>query len=718
MFSGRARALAVQPLAKLEEVAPGEPFVSWLAQKIGGMKHRHHRHHAPVRQLQLAPAPAQSHDAVLRAQKGARRGCAEADEDARAHQLDLAQREGQAGFGFRRRRCTVAGRAPEHRIGDPHVVAPDADGGEHAVQELARLADEGLARDVLLAAWRLSHHHHLRRVRPVAEHEGLGGGLQETALEALQKRGEIYEILDSFKTKEPGKTPEELAAEHDAEKAAYYPVSIFCPECHTDFTTITHLSEDCTEADYTCRCGHSGHFNFLTNFDCKLGWKVDWPMRWRYEGVDFEPGGKDHAAPSGSYSNARLISKQVFGYEAPLFQGYEFIGIRGMTGKMSSSSGLNLTPGTLLKLYEPEIILWLYAKTEPTKAFDFCFDDGILRQYFEFDRMYADYAAGKSDEHNAAIMENCIIEGRHPESVPMGLLVQLGSIVDFNVPMLETVFAKIGTPYRYEQFAGRLDRARFWLEQCSPENANKLCAYRNWDVYETLSDTEKEEIRLLHETIAAGGFDLDGLNALLYAIPKRVHGDGLDEKALKALQGTFFKNVYRLLLNKEKGPRLYLFLYAIDTARYLPLLDFSYPKTAEEEAAKSAAEQPEEAPAVVYGEPDPVEPVKPEITLDDFAKIDLRVCKVIKCSEIRKSHSCLKLTLFDGEGERVIVSSIKHEYTPEQLIGKKIIVIANLKPARLTGVTSQGMLLAATNNACGCKVLFVDDSVPEGTPVR
>ena len=120
----------------------------------------------------------------------------------------------------------------------------------------------------------------------------------------------------------------------------------------------------------------------------------------------------------------------------------------------------------------------------------------------------------------------------------------------------------------------------------------------------------------------------------------------------------------------------------------------------------------------MYGEPDPVEPVKPEITLDDFAKIDLRVCKVIKCSEIRKSHSCLKLTLFDGEGERVIVSSIKHEYTPEQLIGKKIIVIANLKPARLTGVTSQGMLLAATNNACGCKVLFVDDSVPEGTPVR
>ena len=76
------------------------------------------------------------------------------------------------------------------------------------------------------------------------------------------------------------------------------------------------------------------------------------------------------------------------------------------------------------------------------------------------------------------------------------------------------------------------------------------------------------------------------------------------------------------------------------------------------------------------------------------------------------SHSCYKLTLFDGLKERVIVSSIKKYYTPEQLVGKKIIVVANLKPARFTGVTSEGMLLAGTNNACGCQIVFVDDCVP------
>ncbi len=446
-------------------------------------------------------------------------------------------------------------------------------------------------------------------------------------------------------------------------------------------------------------------------------------MRWAYEGVDFEPGGKDHASPTGSYQTSRVISEKIFGYEAPIFQGYEFIGIKGTTGKMSGSSGLNLTPDVLLNLYQPEIILWLYSRSEPTKAFDFCFDDGILRQYFEFDKQYDEYMAGQCDDYIKSVMENCLIADRKIETVPMSLLVQLGSIVDFNIPMLETVFEKIGNPYSYEQFKDRLDRAKYWLEQCAPENANKLRATRNWEVYNTLTEDEKQEIKLLHAYIAKGGYNLDELNSALYAIPKQIDGrTDMDEKMLKKLQGAFFKNVYRLLIDKEKGPRLYLFLYAIEPEKYVGLLDFSYEKTEAETEyeqkqieALEAANKTEE---IVYGEPDPVAPVKDEIEMDYFAGMDLRVCKILKCTEIRKSHSCYKLTLFDGLKERVIVSSIKKYYTPEQLIGRKIIVVANLKPARLTGVTSEGMLLAATNNACGCQVVFVDDIVPEGTAIK
>ena len=543
------------------------------------------------------------------------------------------------------------------------------------------------------------------------------GKYSEYVIQALKKRGEIFDILDSFRTQ----------AAQEGEKEAYYPVSIYCPHCKRDTTKILSLSEDCTVAEYECSCGHKGTFDFTKDFNCKLAWKIDWPMRWMYEGVDFEPGGKDHASPGGSYDTSRVISQKIFGYEAPLFQGYEFIGIKGATGKMSGSSGLNLTPDTLLKLYQPEMILWLYAKSEPTKAFDFCFDDGILRQYFEFDKQYNEFMDGKADEFLTNVMANCLREDEEGtsaykkiETVPMSLLVQLGSVVDFNVPMLETVFEKIGQPFTYDQFKDRLERAKYWLEQCSPENVNRLRPYRNWEVYEALSEEEKKEIALLHNYIKKGGYSLDELNQELYAIPKQVMGDLEDAKELKKIQGQFFKNVYRLLIDKEKGPRLYLFLYAIEPDKYVNLLDFSTPMTEEEkqpQVKEETAEEESSKKQVVLGDPDPVEPVRDEITIDDFTKIDMRVCKILKCAEIRKSHSCYKLTLFDGLKERVIVSSIKSYYTPDEMVGKKIIVIANLKPARFAGVTSDGMLLAATNNACGCQVIFVDDMVPEGTRI-
>ena len=533
------------------------------------------------------------------------------------------------------------------------------------------------------------------------------GKYAQHVIHALKMRGRIFEILDSFRTQEA----------EEGEKERYYPVSIYCPVCGKDTTKILSLSENCEEADYECACGHSGHFNFRTDFNCKLAWKIDWPMRWMYEGVDFEPGGKDHASPTGSYQTSRIISKEIFGFEAPIFQGYEFIGIKGSTGKMSGSSGLNLTPDTLLNIYQPEVILWLYSKTHPTKAFDFCFDDGILRQYFEFDKQYTTYKEGSGDELTNSVIENCLIDGREIKTVPLGHLVQLGSVVDFNVPMLETVFEKIGTPYKYEDFADRLERAKYWLENCAPEAVNKLRTLRNWDVYNELTEEEKKEIQLLHDFIKAGGYDLDTLNTQLYEIPKEVFPAFVDSKNdLKKVQGDFFKNVYKLLIDKEKGPRLYLFLFAIDPAKYVGLLDFSYPAT-EEELAPPVVEE-EIVEEKVYGDPDPVEPVKPEIDMDKFMEIDLRVCEIVKVSEIRKAQNNLKLTLFDGEGERVIVSSIKHDYKPEELVGKKIIVVANLAPARLTGVNSQGMLLAATNNACGCKVIFVDDMVPAGTPIK
>ena len=130
------------------------------------------------------------------------------------------------------------------------------------------------------------------------------------------------------------------------------------------------------------------------------------------------------------------------------------------------------------------------------------------------------------------------------------------------------------------------------------------------------------------------------------------------------------------------------------------------------EAARRKAAEEEEA------RKNAIAPIKEEITIDEFDKVDMRVCKVINCEIVKNAKKLLKLTLFDGLDERVIVSSIRDDYTPEELIGRKIIVIANLKPAKFAGVKSNGMLIAASGDDFGCKIIFVDDCVPEGTAIH
>ena len=115
----------------------------------------------------------------------------------------------------------------------------------------------------------------------------------------------------------------------------------------------------------------------------------------------------------------------------------------------------------------------------------------------------------------------------------------------------------------------------------------------------------------------------------------------------------------------------------------------------------------------------PAEPIKlkPEITIDDFAKVEIRVAKVIACEKVKKSDKLLCLQLDDGMGGRQVVSGIAQYYTPEDLIGKKLQLIANLKPVKLRGVDSNGMICAA-DTPDGIKVIFVDDSIPVGSKVR
>ena len=136
------------------------------------------------------------------------------------------------------------------------------------------------------------------------------------------------------------------------------------------------------------------------------------------------------------------------------------------------------------------------------------------------------------------------------------------------------------------------------------------------------------------------------------------------------------------------------------------------------DAEKMLAEL-EEAEKAAKGPQVKVEPVLPDVDIEDFAKCDMRVCKVLKCEAVKKSKKLLRFELDDGSGTvRQILSGIREFYEPEQLIGKTVVAILNLPPRKMMGLESCGMLLSAVREADGKEelhLLMLDDSVPAGS---
>ncbi len=134
-----------------------------------------------------------------------------------------------------------------------------------------------------------------------------------------------------------------------------------------------------------------------------------------------------------------------------------------------------------------------------------------------------------------------------------------------------------------------------------------------------------------------------------------------------------------------------------------------------EEAQKEAQKSAKSMQDVEKAEDKKIEGLA-QIGIDDFCKVELRVAQVKDCEKVKKSKKLLKLTLLDGEGERTVASGIAEHYAPEDMIGKKVILVANLKPVTLCKVESHGMILAASSGD-DVKVVFVDDSVEVGSRI-
>ena len=378
---------------------------------------------------------------------------------------------------------------------------------------------------------------------------------------ALERRKDIYDIQMTFKSQE--------SSDEDREK--YYPVAVYCSKCHHDQVEILSYNNDTHELSYRCKiCGQTETVDVLKYFDIKLAWKIDWPMRWKAEGVDFEAGGIDHATPGGSYDVSTVIAKEIFDFEAPVFQGYGWLGFQGVSS-MHSSSGINITPASALKFYTPELIRWLFAKYEPEDAYNFYFDDTIIRHYSEFDKGLASYLDKTSDDFTTSLFDLCLIEGRkYQNETSFNTISSLAPIVNFNHDSLVKAIKALElewTPRADERF----EKATYFINTYQPEKLFKLLEEKNTEYASTISEEEKAIVKKLYNYLAETEVVKD--KEVQQFIYDTVNNPNLTKKENMAVQQKYFKIFYNLLFGTDAGPRLYLFFAASDKNSYIDLLN-------------------------------------------------------------------------------------------------------------------------------------------------
>jgi lysyl-tRNA synthetase, class I len=470
---------------------------------------------------------------------------------------------------FDRFRKVPAGVDPawaEH-IGKPYTAVPAPPGSSHATWAehfkaplTAALAELGI------------------EVRPVSQTQMYtSGAYRDQILLAMRERRRIDEILGRYRTRK-------VEADDDAPRAAgeYYPYKVYCESCDRDTTTITAYDDDTTELSYTCSFGHGGTVRLDTFTRGKLAWKVDWPMRWAYEGVTFEPSGVDHTSPGSSFVVGSQIIREVFGAEPPIGPMYAFVGISGMA-KMSSSRGGVPTAADALSIVEPALLRWLYARRRPNQAFTISFDQEVQRLYDEWDALTARVAAGTATHGDLAAHARSAYTASGPlPTTPRTLPYRmLASIVDVTTGDAEQTLRILrdldpqDPVTALDEVRPRLDKAATWVRtQLDPEQRTHVRDEPDVATLAGLDETQRESLRMLVEGLDEH-WSLDGLTTLVYGVPKRMLGlppDVRPTPELKAAQRAFFALLYRLLIGRETGPRLPTLLLATGAERVRKLL--------------------------------------------------------------------------------------------------------------------------------------------------
>lgn len=396
------------------------------------------------------------------------------------------------------------------------------------------------------------------------------GTYDDQIIHSLKNRKAIAETLLSLM---PEKAKKAKGIDDETYKERYYPIGLYSRFTGKDNTKILDYNGESTITYKCLDTGETESVDITKEHIVKLSWKIDWPMRWGYEGVVFEPGGADHATPGGSFDTSRIIAREIFDFTPPHLEEYKFVGLQGLGSKMSGSKGNVVAPADLLEIYTPEMLKWLYADKPPSRSFELSFGKGIFRQYDEFDRAEEALRTDTIDPVSRATLQfSGVTPTEHPP-VAFRQLLGLGQIVQWNEAKLMAILDSQGISYDAASVRARLPRAKAWLEKYNKEEAITLRDAQNTEYLAEMSPERRVHITELRTfLIDESTSSIEDIEAKVYAIPKQ---PDLDMKEMAKLQRAFFKDVYNLLISNDVGPRLSTFLWAADRSKILELLDIA-----------------------------------------------------------------------------------------------------------------------------------------------
>jgi len=365
---------------------------------------------------------------------------------------------------------------------------------------------------------------------------------------ALQNTSKIKVILDEFR-KEPL-------------DENWLPISGYCPECGDDRVEFSNYDGEYNIHMKCTECNKEVDVNIKEAPFIKLPWRVDWPMRWQHEQVDFEPGGKDHSTVGGSFSTGKEIVKEVYSFSAPTYSMYDFVRVKGAGGKISSSLGNVITLNEVLDVYEPAITRYLFAGTRPNTEFAISFDLDVLKIYEDFDkteRIFYDNELESNDKVRAKqkrIYELSCVNEPLKQMPFQPSLRHLTSIVQICENDLEKVKEFFSEELKTEEDVKRLElRANCainWLSKYAPDDF-KFTVQKEVSDTVSLDDKQKQALHKVSILLEGEISDEVWLHERFYEICQE----------LEIPVGEFFKVAYNVLINKDKGPKLASFIITI-----------------------------------------------------------------------------------------------------------------------------------------------------------